>query len=293
MSAWITAPSGEKEIVLDPTNMRVKALGLQADDLVDPIVAALGSGLDDDRAPYTKFIIYALPDDEEVWADHGLQKEGVIRGYFSNGIDAHLWALYGDGNRSESPNRDEHNRITALARQKKYTIPSEPDSHSCRTATEADAPDISNLLRNTFTEYPTPLDPATIALAVREETHRFRTLVNADGELVAVASAEIDHRRRSAEMTDCATRPDQRGSGFMSYLLWQLEVDMATHYGINDLYTLARADEPGMNCAFAKLGYAYTGCLVNNCRMPNGWESMNIWCRRTEPAPGIDDSLTS
>ena len=51
---------------------------------------------------------------------------------------------------------------------------------------------------------------------------------------------------------------------------------------IHDLYTLARADEVGMNCVFAKLGYAYTGRLVNNCRMPNGWESMNIWCKSAD-----------
>ena len=82
-------------------------------------------------------------------------------------------------------------------------------------------------------------------------------------------------------MTDCATRPDQRGGGHMAYLLHRLAQDVRKERGITDLYTLARADEVGMNCVFGKLGYVYTGRLVNNCRMPNGWESMNVWCKST------------
>ena len=65
----------------------------------------------------------------------------------------------------------------------------------------------------------------------------------------------------------------------MAYILRQLERALVADFGITDLYTIARADEVGMNCVFSKLGWVYTGRLVNNCRMPNGWESMNIWCR--------------
>jgi putative beta-lysine N-acetyltransferase len=104
--------------------------------------------------------------------------------------------------------------------------------------------------------------------------------------MAAVASAEIDGARRNAEMTDCATRPSERGRGLMVWILRALERDLAREEGIIDLYTLARADEVGMNCAFAKLGYDYTGRLVNNCRMPNGWESMNVWCRTASAADG-------
>ena len=99
--------------------------------------------------------------------------------------------------------------------------------------------------------------------------------------MVAAASAEIDHCNKNAEMTDCATRPSARGQGLMAYLLWMLENDLQELYNITDLYTIARADEVGMNCVFSKLGYIYDGRLVNNCRMPNGWESMNVWCRQT------------
>jgi hypothetical protein len=65
----------------------------------------------------------------------------------------------------------------------------------------------------------------------------------------------------------------------MSVILRNLERDLADEFGITDVYTIARANQAGMNCSFAKLGYTYTGRLVNNCRMPEGYESMNVWCR--------------
>lgn len=54
-------------------------------------------------------------------------------------------------------------------------------------------------------------------------------------------------------MTDCATRADMRGRGFMAYLLTCLESDLRRLFQVTDLYTIARADEIGMNCVFAKL----------------------------------------
>ncbi|MBE0565138.1 MAG: GNAT family N-acetyltransferase, partial [Krumholzibacteria bacterium] len=142
-----------------------------------------------------------------------------------------------------------------------------------------DAEAVSALLRRVFPDYPTPTDPATVRRQIARGDNVYRLMLDADGRLAAAASAEIDHRRRSAELTDCATSPEHRGAGLMAWLLRQLERDVVRDFGITDLYTIARADEVGMNCVFSKLGWIYTGRLVNNCRMPGGWESMNLWCR--------------
>jgi putative beta-lysine N-acetyltransferase len=140
-------------------------------------------------------------------------------------------------------------------------------------------------MARTFKDYPTPISPDQISAAIHERTSHFRIVRDSTGALVACASAEIHHTRRSAELTDCATREDQRGKGLMSYILHALEEDLASDFSITDVYTIARAYEPGMNCSFAKLGYRYTGRLVNNCRMPDGFESMNVWCRNTRELP--------
>ena len=141
-----------------------------------------------------------------------------------------------------------------------------------------DSGEIAQLLDQTFEDYPTPISQEVVAEQIAEELNLFRVVRTLEGDMAAVASAEMDHQRGSAEMTDCATRPDFRGQGLMAYILRTLERDVYRRHDISDLYTIARADEVGMNCVFSKLGYSFEGRLVNNCRMPNGWESMNVWC---------------
>ena len=46
---------------------------------------------------------------------------------------------------------------------------------------------------------------------------------------------------------------------------------------MNTEFTLARAREIGVNCAFKKLGYCFGGRLKKNSLMPTGYESMNVW----------------
>lgn len=282
VSVTATTRTGPKEVVLDPPNRRVKVLGLPYADLDDPLIQGLVAGLTEDVTPMTKLTIYAPPEEELDWIRQGFLREGTINGFFADGVAAHLWARYSDDGRDEAPRDGEHDQIVALAGAKEPGEPVKPEGFTCRVATEDDAPALATLLAATFSDYPTPLDAESLRSDIAGGHRRFRLLVDAEGLIAAAASAEIDHKRRSAEMTDCATNPDQRGRGLMSYILRALEIDLVRDHGIQDVYTLARADEPGMNCVFSKLGYSYTGRLVNNCRMPNGWESMNVWCRRVE-----------
>jgi putative beta-lysine N-acetyltransferase len=77
-------------------------------------------------------------------------------------------------------------------------------------------------------------------------------------------------------MTDFATHPDWLGHGLAVQLLDVME-DHMTERGICTAYTIARAISPGMNITFAKLGYQFGGCLVNNTNISGRIESMNIW----------------
>jgi putative beta-lysine N-acetyltransferase len=287
-SLELATSAGRCEAVLDPPNQRVKLLGLRIQDLDEPEIAGLIAGLSDPALPYTKLTVYALPGDEMAWITRGFLKEGVILGFFADGINAHVWARFADDGRDLAPRDAEHDRILIAAAAKTPRLPQPQQDLTLRTADEDDAAAVSQLLQDTFSEYPTSLDADVIRNDMLEGARRFALFLDDDHTPVGVASAEIDHRRRSAEMTDCAVRPELRGRGLVSSLLWRLELDLQRLHGIRDLYTLARADEPGMNCAFARLGYLFTGRLINNCRMPNGWESMNIWCRRSEPVSGLD-----
>lgn len=276
---WPLADGSERDLVYDPHNRRLKLYRIGAEDLRNPEIRFWKDGLDGPERPYTKLIVYGLPGDEMAWVRRGYLREGIILGYFADGSDAWIWSAFAPDGRDLAPRDDRHDEIVDLAADKPTVEPAPPAGFRCRRAGPDDAEAVSALLRRVFPDYPTPTDPATVHRQIARGDNVYRLMLDADGRLAAAASAEIDHRRRSAELTDCATSPEHRGAGLMAWLLRQLERDMVRDFGITDLYTIARADEVGMNCVFSKLGWIYTGRLVNNCRMPGGWESMNLWCR--------------
>ena len=265
--------TGSQALVYDAYNERMKLYGVRPQDIAEH------APTDVEEELASKITVYAPAGDDRQWKDIGFQKEAVIRGFFEE-EDAHLWAAYTSENREMSPRELEHQRTVELA-MAKPVLEDAPLAAGFESdlASVEDSSEIATLLDNTFEDYPTPIDQDIIAEQIANEDNFFRIVRDADGQVAAVASAEMDHARMSAEMTDCATRPTARGQGLMAFILSTLETDIGRRFDIRDLYTIARADEIGMNCVFSKLGYAFEGRLINNCRMPNGWESMNVWCR--------------
>lgn len=103
-------------------------------------------------------------------------------------------------------------------------------------------------------------------------------LVRDEGAVVACGSADLVPLARTAELTDCATRPSHRGKGLMQAILMDLMDDLrALHYPT--AFTLARASVPGINIAFQRLGFKYRGRMNRSCRIGSGIEDMNIWNR--------------
>lgn len=266
-------------VVIDPYNERIKLYGVRPEELADTDPSDLGEPI------ATKITVYAPPGNQDAWQDRGFQREAVIRGFFEDD-DAHLWAAYTSETREASPKEQIHQATVNLALTKPVIeAPVLHEGFVSEIARPADSAEIAALLDGTFEDYPTPIEENIIAKQIQQEENLFRVIRDEQGELAAVASAELDHQRGSAEMTDCATHIPARGKGLMAYLLRVLERDVAQRYDITDLYTIARADEVGMNCVFSKLGYDFEGRLINNCRMPNGWESMNVWCRDSSTCP--------
>lgn len=268
---------GNIELVLDPYNRRLKFFDMAPEDVA--VLPELASCvLSEDPSPlYSKLIVYARPG-QSGWDQLGLRREAEIWGFFGNGDNAELWAKYPAPARAKNPAEPKNDEVLELAECKEPAEPLLPAGFTCAPASEADAGEIAALMQRTFPDYPTPITTQLIAENIRARTSHFRLVRDEAGKLAACASAEIHHTRKSAELTDCATEPEQRGKGLMSSILLALEQDLASEFAITDVYTIARANQPGMNCSFAKLGYQYTGRLINNCRMPNGFESMNVWC---------------
>ncbi len=283
-STTVHLPLGKETVpaVVDPYNERLKLYELSGSTLLEGLAATPNEAAFPSVSPSTinKVTAYALPGDEALWSGLGFEHEAVIEGFYQGGQDAHLWAAYSEAERAESTRELDH-RLGVTVAQGKAPLaePALADNFSSRLANSEDAPAIADLLQQTFEDYPSPIEDQLIAHQIETQNNAFRVVLDSSGELAAAASAELDHERAAAEMTDCATRLDYRGHGLMAYLLHRLERDIAERFAITDLYTIARADEIAMNCVFSKLGYRFTGRLRNNCRMPNGWESMNVWCK--------------
>lgn len=270
-------PGGIRRIVHDEHNLRLKLYGLRSSTELSSAAAVID---ETSARGVSKLIVYARPGDDEGWRRAGLLHEGTIRRYFADGGDAEIWSRFTTKERRRTKATADQDRTVEIARALEATPPELAKGYRCEIATREDAGAIAGLMKRVFSRYPETIDAKSIASAIDEGEKHFRVARDGSGHIVASASAEIDSRNRSAELTDCATDPDARGRGLMRFILRALEIDLRERFRNTDVYTLARADEPAMNCAFAKLGYDYTGRLVNNCHMPNGWESMNIWCRR-------------
>ena len=143
---------------------------------------------------------------------------------------------------------------------------------------EEDADEIASVYKKVFKSYPFPIhDPNYIRKSMRENL-RYFGVRHHDG-LIALSSADMDTAAKNAEMTDFATLPEARGKRTAFYLLRAMEQEMKMQ-GIITLYTIARLNSIPMNKTFLKLGYSYSGTLINNTNIAGSIESMNVLYKR-------------
>ncbi|MHB0935164.1 MAG: putative beta-lysine N-acetyltransferase [Armatimonadota bacterium] len=204
-------------------------------------------------------------------------REGTLDGYFPDGPGIGV-ARYLSVERAHSRCDNLANAIVKAAQAQAATAPTAlPAGYALRPGRRQDCQAISDILTEVFTTYPTPIDSAEAIADAMDRDVAFM-LAEHEGAIVSVMSADIDRAHLVAEMTDCATLPGYRGRGLMQALLSRMEAEMC-RAGLRSLFTLARATSPGMNIAFARLGYRYRGCFVNNCHIAGDWEDMNLWVK--------------
>ncbi|MDF1564668.1 MAG: GNAT family N-acetyltransferase [Deltaproteobacteria bacterium] len=206
----------------------------------------------------------------------GYETEAVMPGFYRGEDDCAVLAYALDGERSDGGHPLEVARVDALIergpRPGRTHLPVET-----HRATPADAPEIAELIAETFEQYPTPSgNPEYIAGAIEEGTP-FR-VVRDQGEVVACASADLIREARTAELTDCATLPEARGRGYLQAILEDLMGDLRD-LDYPTAFTLARARIAGVNLAFQRLDFEYRGRMTRSCRIGEGLEDMNVWSR--------------
>jgi len=263
-------------VFFDYYNKRLKVADYDATDYTAMIrrLAWLAESND-----FDKIFVKAKKEDFQNFLSHGYMMEGVLRYYFQ-GKDAYVLSRFSSSARVSSSDLLEEARLV-----ENLIYHSEPgDIHSLDPqieiirATEEHIPLLTAIYRSVFETYPSPLTNPDYIKSTMDRNLVYRMAVRGENALAA-ASADMDRKHSNAEMTDCATVPDVQGKALMQHLLTDLEQDLKDE-GIMTAYTLARGMSVGMNRTFFKLGYEFSGRLINNCDIFGQFEDMNIWVKR-------------
>lgn len=226
---------------------------------------------------YTK-IVAKVP--EKVWQEfgnHGYVMEAIVPRFYNGQDNVFFMGKYHSDERKTEDNMLTINKVLseALRRSGKCCEHKLDPEFTWAIAGQCDAERISRVYSKVFATYPFPIhDPEYIRETMRDNVVYF--CIYKDGEIISIASSEMDKNALNVEMTDFATLPEYRKNGFATFLLKRMEDEMRSR-GIKVAYTIARAMSYGMNITFSKLDYRYAGILIKNTDICGQMESMNVW----------------
>lgn len=207
----------------------------------------------------------------------GYDEEAEIPRFFRGEEAAVFLGRYFEPTRRHADNEEDLDRILDLARRRHGDADdsASPPQGRIRPLVPADAEEMVRIYEHVFPSYPFPIhEPSYLVETMESHVDYFG--VEIEGKLVSISSAEMNPPMQNVEMTDFATLPEHRGSGYAVFLLAAMETAMRKK-GIRTAYTIARAVSPGMNITFSKCGYEFGGRLVNNTNISGQIESMNVW----------------
>ncbi|WP_297091418.1 putative beta-lysine N-acetyltransferase [uncultured Draconibacterium sp.] len=222
---------------------------------------------------FCKIPAYAAPQ----FLSNGFLPEAQIPAFFGNKESAFFVSKFLSSDRLLNIETDRLSDLSKML-EESNTAPApdkiEVPNVTVRRLDKEDSQRITEIYREVFITYPFPIyNPGFILKSIENGTQYYGAVT--EGQLVALASAEVDVQGKNAEMTDFATLPQHRGRKLSVLLLNSIEKEMKKQ-GIKTLYTIARLNSIGMNKTFLKLNYCYSGTLIKNTHIAGKIESMNV-----------------
>ena len=181
-------------------------------------------------------------------------------------------------NRQNSSDRETMRSVLKTA-EEKAALPDStalPEEMQWRICRPSDAEEMAEAYRHIFETYPFPIHDPDYLRETMMANEVVYFAVECRGKIVSLASSEICKEYRHVEMTDFATLHEYRRNGLATFLLSVMEEEMRRR-GLKLTYTIARALSYGMNITFSRMGYQYSGTLLNNTNISGCLESMNVW----------------
>ncbi|WP_303720211.1 putative beta-lysine N-acetyltransferase [Malonomonas rubra] len=265
---------GKSVVQHGPENERIYLMKLATEDMPEII-----SSMNDlaARHRYSKVFIKVPQSVKEAFETAGYKTEATVPNLFNGSETGLFMARYFDAKRQTDPDARLVRKVLDAAyvkAEQNHAVRLPEDCH-CRLSSPAHCVQMAELYRQTFASYPFPIDdPEYLAKTMAKNV--LYAGIWRGRQLLALASAEIDHQNSNAELTDFATDPDWRGHGLANLLLQHLEEELRL-FEIKTSYTIARSTSYGMNICFAQNGYQFSGTLVKNTQIGGSLESMNVW----------------
>lgn len=209
---------------------------------------------------------------------NGYILEAYIPKFYKNRDDLFFVSKFLNSDRLlniEENKLSQFNQLLSEEHSIKKNLKKNVSGYSVRRLTKSDVEQMAQIYLEVFESYPFPIhDPAYILKTMTENVFYFG--IENEGNVVALASSEVDVGGKNAEMTDFATLQNHGGKSLASLLLMEMEKEMQKQ-GIKTLYTIARLNSVPMNKTFLRFDYEYSGTLINNTNISGKIESMNIF----------------
>ncbi len=212
---------------------------------------------------------------------NGFILEAAIPQFYNDNEDVFFISKFLDSDRLLGIEKDKLNGLGQLLYQKTEGKKLRDSTYAIRSLSVDDIDQIAHIYDNIFETYPFPIhDPDFLLESMENDVHYFGADKN--GQIVAVAAAEVDRKGCNAEMTDFATLKAHQGNRLAMYILQKMEAEMSKQ-GISSLYTIARLNSLPMNKTFLRASYNYAGTLIKNTNIAGSIESMNILYKHLSP----------
>lgn len=224
---------------------------------------------------YSKIIAKVPSYAREEFAENGYIIEASIPKFYNGCADVYFMGKYFKESRMHGSEKNKEILKAALLKAVEGGTEEHTHGFNYKICEKSHAPQMAEVYRTVFETYPFPIhDPGYIMKTMDENFIYFSAWKN--NKMVALCSSEMDTCSQNVEMTDFATLPEYRGNGLAVYLLQKMENEMLRR-NMKTTYTIARATSYSINIIFVKMGYKYSGTLLNNTNISGNLESMNVW----------------
>ena len=225
---------------------------------------------------YAKIVAKVPENYKNNFINKGYIEEAKIPNYYNGEVDLFFLAKYHELERKKEKEKNKAKQIIQIAKHKRNENSFIIDKTlAYKILDEKDIGNMIELYKRVFKTYPFPIFESDYLKQTMNENIIYFGVFKA-GVLIGISACEINYDESVVEMTDFAVLKNYRGKQISLFLLHKMEAYMRK-LQIKKAYTMARSLSYGMNIAFSKMGYNYSGTVINNANISGAIESLNIW----------------